>query len=658
MRGFLLPLLLVLVPPSQAANRLTPARHHPVLAGIVAAGLSEYHYAARPIDDKLSDCWLSAAVDGLDPDRSFFTAEDQRIFDRYRTDLDERIKASPPDLVPAFAIEARFAQRATERIAWTRAALGKAPDLTDAERLASDRSEAPWPADEAALREVWRQELEEDWIRLRLDGMSDEEIPTVLQRRMDRLETFLKEREPIDVLESWLEGLTSCYDPHTSYMMPVSADDFAISTSGSLEGIGAQLSKEGEMITITEVLPGGPAARSNQLLKDDRIVGVAQDQEPFVDVVGMRLDKVVRLIRGPKGTTVRLKVIPARAVDPSERREVALVRDRIDLEEVEPKLEKVEVELDGRKQTVAVIALPAFVGEAEDATGGRRPSSTMRVRELLQQAQGSAAVVLDLRDNGGGLLDEAIGIAGLFLRTGPVVQVRDGSGRVEVMEDRDKAIAWSGPLVVLTSPASASASEIVAGALRDHGRAIIVGGESTYGKGTVQSVVPLDGILAAFAPETAGRNLAGVLKLTFSQYYLPAGQSTQAIGVPSDVALPSPLDGRLRLERDRPQALPADSIPSARPKVDRDLGALRKELRERSAARVAADPAFAAMREMKALVDQVEARKELSLVLSERQAEASERKERWSALEARLGEHPDPVREEAVRVALDLAARW
>ncbi len=658
MRAFLIPLLLVLVPPSRAASGLTPARHHPVLTGIVAAGLSEYHYAARPLDDQLSACWLNAAVEATDPGRSFFTAEDRALFARFERDLDDRVKASPPDLVPAFAIEARFAMRARERVAWTRAALLAPLDLLNDERLVADRSKAPWAADEAALKEIWRQELEEDWIRLSLEGIAEEEIPTTIGKRMDRLEQFLNERESADVIESWLEGLTTCYDPHTAYMKPVSADDFAISTSGSLEGIGAQLSKDGELVTITEVLPGGPAAQSNELLKDDRIVGVAQGQEAFVDVVGMRLDKVVRLIRGPKGTTVRLKVIPARSVDPAERREVSLVRDRIDLEAVEPTLEIVEQVTQTGTRRVAVIELPAFVGEATDAEGGKRPSSTQRMAALLAEAGAVDAVVLDLRANGGGILEEAVGVAGLFIKTGPVVQIRDGSGQIEVMEDRDKSIGWAGPLLVLTSPASASASEIVAGALRDHGRAIIVGSESTFGKGTVQSVVPLDPILSAFVPELNGKNLGGVLKLTFSQYYLPAGQSTQAIGVPSDVVLPSPLDGRLVLERDRPQALPADQIPSARPKADRDLASLRSELSRRSVARIADDPHFAAMSEMKRLIDEMDERTELSLVLAERQAESTLRKERWEALEAKLVEHEDPVREEALRVAADLADLW
>ncbi|MCK6507107.1 carboxy terminal-processing peptidase [Myxococcota bacterium] len=656
MRASILSLVLLLLSPSQAAQDLAPAKHQALVAGIVAAGLSEYHYAGKPLDDGLSACWYGSWLDDLDPDRSFLTAGDVAEFSRWERRLDDSIRAMPPDLSPAFQMHARFRQRAAERVAWTRQALAQAPDLTDAETIEVDRSELPWPADPTALQDVWRRELEEDWLRLALDGEEPDAIRKNLGARLDRMDQAIQGTESMDLVEGWLDALTACYDPHTLYMKPFSADDFAISTSGSLEGIGAALVQEGEMIAISEILPGGPAQRGGELMPDDRIVAVAQGDQDWVDVVGMRLDKVVQLIRGPKGTDVRLRIIPAAAADPSERKEVRLERDRIDLEAVEPTLTVREEQLDGATRKVAVIEVPAFVGQAEDAEGGVRPSTTERVAALLKEAGSVDAVVLDLRENGGGLLDEAVSLTGLFIERGPVVQIRDGKGQIDLVQDQDKARAWAGPLVVLTSPMSASASEIVAGALQDYGRAVVVGSASTYGKGSVQTVVPLDPILAAFAPELAHQSLGGVLKITFSQYYLPGGRSTQAEGVAADVVLPSPYDGRITLESERPHALPADAIPAARFKPEGDLSTARQALRDRSAARVAADPRFQALREWKTWLDELERQETLSLVLATRKAEVEARKQRSEDLDARIGKDQDPVLDEASRIAADLAS--
>jgi len=639
-RASLLPLLMVLVGPSSASQAGTPGPTaiQPLVAGIVAAGLSEYHYSERPLDDAMSSCWLEGYLDQLDPDRSVFTQADVAGFRAWDTRLDDAMRAMPPNVSPAWTIQARYQQRWGERVAWTRQALQTAPDLSDDETIEIDRSKLAWPADETALRDVWRRELEEDWLGQQLAGTSQEDIVKRLGQRLERLDQALSETEAPDILEGWLDALTECYDPHTLYMKPVSADDFAISTSGSLEGIGAKLGVDGDTVVVNEVLPGGPAARSGELKSGDKIVGVAQGMDEWVDVVGMRLEKVVQLIRGPKGTVVRLQLAPVGAVDPSERKVVEMERDRIDLESVVPTLTMHDsLRPDGSKGKVAVLVVPAFVGEAHDAEGGTRPSTTQQVRDLLVQAKGADAVIMDLRENGGGVLDEAVGLAGLFLDKGPVVQIRDGKGRVEQLDDKDKGRAWSGPLVVLTSPYSASASEIVAGALQDYGRALIVGSDTTYGKGSVQTVVPLDPILDAFAPDQKGKEVAGVLKITFSQYYLPGGRSTQAEGVPADVILPSPYEGRILREKDHPHALPADRIAAAGFAPEGDVSKLRDTLRARSAARIAKDTRFQAMAVWQKYMAGIEARKTLSLKLSTRQADLAERKIKANALRAALG---------------------
>lgn len=694
MRALLLPLLLVGIAPARSLDTLAPQAHQSIVAGIVAAGLSEYHYRDRPLDDTLSRCWLDTYLDSLDPRRTMLTAQDLASFSRYETRLDDLLRRTPPDISPGWVIYERWRSRARERVDWTRQALLAEPDLSDAEELLIDRDEAPWPADEAALRELWRLELEDDWLRLSLasepaDIAEDEATPqhsaqqdsaqqdsaqqapaptaaeTEAERsqrirdrlgsRMDRLEQDLDSSEPADVLELYLASLASCYDPHSTYLKPFSADDFNISTQGSLEGIGASLQEDGFLIRVQDIITGGPADRSDQLKPDDRIVAVAQGElGEWVDVVGMRLDHVVQLIRGPKGTTVRLEILPAGVPQGGAREEVVLVRDRIDLELVDPSAELREIRSGGSSRSVAVIQVPAFVSEVDADSGEPRPSTTQQVQALLEEHADADLVILDLRENGGGVLDEAVGLTGLFIDRGPVVRIRDGRGKVEAIEDQDRGAAWDKPLIVLTSPFSASASEIVAGALQDWGRALVVGSTTTYGKGSVQTVLPLDQMLAGIMPETFGQNLGGAMKLTFSQYYLPSGRSTQAEGVPSDIVLPSPYEGRVLREADRDNALPPSSIPAASFQPDPTLAALRDALAQRSATRVAASPDFATMEALEAEAEALEEIDIVSLQLDERRAEVEARRARRDALLDDLDDDSDPVLDETLAIAGDL----
>ncbi len=656
----LLPLLLIALPPAGATGPaalgpLAPEPHHPIVAGIVAAGLTEYHYRERPLDDALSRCWLESYLDDLDPDRSFFTGADIAEFTRFESRLDDLMIGSPPDISPAWTINSRWRSRAKERIQWTRQALKTPPDLTDAESIFIDRSEAAWPPDMDALEDLWRMELEDDWLRLTLDEQDEDAIRDRLSKRMDRLQQNLDSAESGDVLELYLANLAGCFDPHSVYLRPFSAEDFAISTQGSLEGIGAALVEDGDLIRVKEIIAGGPADLSKELLPDDKIVAVAQGDDEWVDVIGMRLDRVVQLIRGPKGTTVRLEIIPADAIDNTDHRQITLVRDRIDLDQVDPKLELHEVaDPSGATRTLAVIEVPAFVGAVQAGAEEPRPSTTEQVDALLKANPGVDAVVIDLRQNGGGLLDEAVSLTGLFIDRGPVVRIRDGRGRVERIDDEVRGTSWDGPVVVLTSPYSASASEIFAGALQDYGRALVVGSDSTYGKGSVQTVIPLDEILGGIAPGFAGQNLGGALKITFSQYYLPSGRSTQAQGVPSDIVLPSPFDGRAISEAERDNALPPDAIAPAIKGLSRPIDPLIAGLRQRSAERVATEPGFASIKAWQDLIAQIEEQNETSLVLTERKAELERRKVLRDEIEAATDGEQDVVLDEALAITADL----
>ncbi|RME21088.1 MAG: tail-specific protease [Deltaproteobacteria bacterium] len=617
------------------------------------------HYRELPLDDAMSHCWLDSYIDALDPYRSYFTAGDIASLQRFDTQLDDLTTRFMPDISPAWIIYDTWRQRSHQRVEWTRAALAHDPDLTDHETIELDREDAPWPADEAALQDLWRRELEDDWLRLLLADEPPDDVRDRIRVRMDRLERNTDDFEPDDILELYLSSLAGCYDPHTVYLKPFSAEDFAIETQGTLEGIGASLRIEDDMVTITEVLPGGPAQLSGELKAEDRIVAVAEGTDgEWVDVIGMRLDHVVQLIRGPKGTVVRLQILPADAVDGSDRKVVTLVRDRIDLDRVDPTVEVREVaDPDGGVRRIAHIEVPAFVGEAHPEDGDPRPSTTQQVNALLQQHGDVDGVLIDLRSNGGGLLDEAVSLTGLFIDRGNVVRIRDGLGRIERLDDEQPGASWTGPLVVLTSPYSASASEIFAGALQDHGRALIVGSTTTYGKGSVQTVLPLDDSLARMMPSTRGQNLAGALKLTFAQYYLPGGRSTQSEGVPSDIVLPSPFDARVERDGDRPHALPADAIEPVRFKPAHDLEPLIPALRQRSMARVQADPRFAAMVEWGEELKAIDEANQAVLSLEERKAELARRKARREEIDAILGEDADPVLDEALAISADLAAR-
>jgi carboxyl-terminal processing protease len=452
------------------------------------------------------------------------------------------------------------------------------------------------------------------------------------------------------VLELYLGALGQAYDPHSVWFAPASKDDFDIQMRDALEGIGATLVREEDYITVKSLVPGGPAARANELQPGDRIVAVAQGGQK-TDVVGMRIDHVVKLIRGPKGTDVVLTVIPAGAADASQTRDLRITRDQVVIAEAAAKGEVREV--DGVK--VGVIDVPSFYQDLSERGGKSAPRTTADdVRRILDgfKKDGVAAVLVDLRANGGGALTQAIALTGLFIDAGPVVQIKDRQGRVEVLEDREKGLAWEGPLAVVTSAHSASASEIFAGAIQDYGRGLVVGDSSTHGKGTVQQFIDLSPVVAGFQVPGAA-DVAGALKYTTDQFYRVSGRSTQQVGVEADVVIPSLSDGLDMGESSLPFALAYDEIDPAR---FRAWGQRpdRAALQRRSAERVGGDPRFQVMAELRALRDARD-QDTISLDLDQRRQERSN----WEELEKRAeavgleGEAVDPVLDEALRVVRD-----
>ena len=541
------------------ANALptAPTADQSTAAKLVYGLLSDSRYAYRPraLDDALSADMYKRYLESLDPGKQFFTAQDIARFDAYKTQLDDAIKRG--DLGPAYAIFATYRQRVDARVAHARGLLKQ--DLfafTGNDRFDYDREDAPWATDQAALDALWKQSARNDWLRLKLAGKQPDEIRKTLDKRYANLAESIAEWKGEDVFQTFVNSYANAIDPHTDYFTPRSADNFNMSMSLSLEGIGAQLQKQDDVVAIREIVPGGPASVSGKLKSGDRVVGVGQGNSGAMeDVVGWRIDDVVAKIRGAKGTKVRLDVIPAEAGLDSKPNRVVLVRDKIRLEDQAAKSEIITIPAHDGAPTkrIGVIKLPGFYQDFE----GRRlhkddyASATRDVGKLLTRLRADKVdgVVLDLRNNGGGSLDEAIELTGLFIDRGPVVQVRESGGRVVINGDDDAGIAWEGPLAVLINRGSASASEIFAGAIQDYGRGLVIG-ETTFGKGTVQNLVDLD----RWPANEKAR--FGQVKLTIAQFFRVSGGSTQNKGVVPDVAFPVSVDASEYGESTYDNALP------------------------------------------------------------------------------------------------------
>lgn len=529
-------------------------------AKLLVSLLEQAHFAGTPISELDLEGLLKEYMSTLDHHRLFFTEGDREAFvERYAARLESDLRNG--NLQPAFDIFRTYRERALSRIDWIIERLEGDFSFDGENYYQVDRRKLPWPANRTEADDLWERRLTYE---LLADVLNDEEIEEAkknVTRRYQRLQRTLYETEPDEVQELFLSSLSKLYDPHSSFLSASTLEDFSISMRLSLVGIGAQLSSEDGYCTIREIIPGGPAALDNQLRPNDRIVAVAQDGKEPVDVIDMRLRRVVEMIRGEKGTTVHLTIIPADATDSSVRRTISLVRDEIRLtaSRAQGTIHEVPNEA-GELIPVGVITIPSFYGSVGvDRTGQTKTSTTDDVEELIGQLKeaGIEALVLDLRRNGGGLLSEAIRLTGLFIETGPVVRVKSSDGNLRVDPDKNPNVAYSGPLGILVSRNSASASEIVAGALQNYERALILGESSTHGKGTVQAIFELENYLFR---GFGNPSKTGAAKMTVQKFYLPDGQSTQNRGVIPDITFPSFNEFLPIGEADLPNALMWDTI--------------------------------------------------------------------------------------------------
>jgi carboxyl-terminal processing protease len=556
----------------------------------VARLLEQAHYSRQKLDDATAKKILDTYLGDLDYTKLFFTQEDiDEIYKKYGPTLDQDLTVG--NVQPAREIYNLFKIRVTDRVAKIKELLKQDYGFKSTKTVALDRHKEQWPANAAEADNLWRDRVEGELLQEKLNKLALEPGPKLIEKRYDQLVKNLDERDDNDVLQLFLNAAAQTYDPHSEYLGKSDLESFEINMRLSLTGIGAELKSEDGYAKVERLISGGPAQLSGKVSVGDRIAAVGQGKDAFTDVVDMKIDKVVELIRGKKGTVVRLLVIPANTADPSKRKIVELVRDDVKLTEQEAKAELIEKDLpDGTAEKLGWITLPSFYQDMERSRTGKSTSRDVAALIKRLEHEGIQGLVIDLRHDGGGSLDEAIKMTGLFINQGPVVQVKDANGDVQVLKDQDPGVLYSGPLIVLTNRLSASASEIFAAALQDYGRAVIVGDSSTFGKGTVQTLLEL----GRFMPLLGGSsNDAGALKLTVQKFYRVAGGSTQLRGVISDVTLPSLSDNSEIGEASLEHPLPYDEVePAAIDLVNNRKPLFIDDLRKRSTNRVNQDAAF------------------------------------------------------------------
>ncbi len=601
-------------PTAAASQRLAPEAQQAAAARLVYGILSDsrYVYRAKPLDDAMSAEIHRRYLEALDGQKLFFTRADIDRFDAFRLGHDDAIKAQR--LEPAFDIFATYRQRVADRVAYARELLKQPFDFSTDETWQYDREDVAWAASRTELDEAWRKYVKNDALRLRLAGRSQEDIRKTLDKRYANMGERVQELRGDDVFETFMNAYAGSIDPHTSYMAPRSAENFNMQMRLSLDGIGAVLQRQDEFVVVRTIVPGGPAALGGKLKVGDRVVAVGQGDGPMVDVVGWRVDDVVDLIRGRKGTKVRLDVLPADSGVDAKPQQVAIVRDTVKLEQQAAQKRIIDV----GDRRIGVVELPTFYLDFEARRRGDKTarSATADVARLLEElrAEKVDGVVVDLRDNGGGSLLEAVELTGLFIDTGPVVQVRETGGRVSVEGDDASGVAWDGPLAVLVNRSSASASEIFAAAIQDYGRGLIIG-EPTFGKGTVQNLIDLDRL-----PRKDDVKF-GQVKLTVAQFFRVEGGTTQHAGVVPDLAFPVSLDASEFGESMFDNALPATRINRAPHGSLGNFSALRPQLEIAHKERAAADPEFRWWAEDVATFRAERAKKSVSLNEGVRRAE-------------------------------------
>src|SRR6059036_1974408 len=550
--------------------------------------LEEGHYTRQKLNEEVSNKFLQTYLELLDFSHLFFTQKDvDELNSKYASSMAGDVLLGT--LKPAYDVYALYTKRVDERVAKIKELLKQPIDFKSSATVELSRQKAPWPKDEAEADQLWRGRIANELLQEHLSEHPIEPAPQLVARRYDRLAKNVHEEDKDEQMKLFLDALAQAYDPHSEYLSKADMKNFSINMGLSLVGIGAMLRSEDGYAKIESLVPGGPAQADGRLKVGDRITAVAQGPADYVDVREMRLDKVVEMIRGKKGTRVRLLVIPSDATDPSRRKNVELVRDEIKLKDQEARADIIiRKDENGNPIKLGWLTLPSFYADMDR----HQKSTTRDVVALLKRLkkENIAGLVVDLRRNGGGSLEEALSLTGLFLKSGPIVQTKDYNGSIRISSDPDSGIAYSGPLVVLTSRQSASASEIFAAALQDYGRAVIVGDKNTFGKGTVQTILEIGRFTSLLGSRSQDD---GALKLTIQKFYRVAGGSTQLHGVASDITLPTLSDLPEYGEGALKNALPYDEVSKAKyTKWSDNHSLFVDQLRARSEERVKNDPEF------------------------------------------------------------------
>ncbi len=639
-RVSLIVLFLLSLAPAGFSAKLQSNSQLETIAKLTATMISSRHYSQRQLDDDMSSKIFDEYLKTIDSSKMFFTQQDIKLLNRYRYSLDDQIMLGSLDF--AFLVYKKFIKRYQEYCEFAKVQLDKGFDFTINEDFQFDRSKAKWPADEKEMKDLWRKRLKNAMLSqklmdraMKLNEKNGKKSPNAekyrklwsqksakekLEKRMEQTLEELKNREPIEILSIYLTSLTKIYDPHSSYMSPKEEESFNINMKLSLVGIGAVLSSEDGYTKIVKLIPGGPAEKDGKLKPEDRIIAVAQDGEEPVDILDMPLNKVVQLIRGKKNTKVNLTILAGDKGQHAIPKVITIVRNKVELKDqaASGRIEKIKG-ADGKEKKIGIIVLPSFYIDFAAAQRGDRnyKSSTRDVAKILTDfsKKGVDGIVLDLRSNGGGSLQEAITLTGLFIESGPVVQIKDGFGRIMVNNDTDPAIQYSGPMAVLINKLSASATEIFAGAIKDYNRGIILGDRHTHGKGTVQMVYELSDLLNMFGVSFN----AGSIKFTNAKFYRINGHSTQLKGVSPHIVFPSYTDSMKIGEIDIDYALPWDAIKSVPHKnYDPELSKEVNVLKQKSDKRLNSNIKFKVLKNDIAAFDRINSKKLVSLNVEKR----------------------------------------
>ncbi|MFV3368386.1 carboxy terminal-processing peptidase [Pseudomonas sp. NY15435] len=616
---------------------LQPDRDQVIASLNIVELLKRHHYNKPPLNDERSAKIYDSYLKTLDPARMYFTQADIDQFAPWRTQFDDFLKSG--ELEPGFTIYKRHLDRLKERLDFALATLNKGVDkmdFTKDESLEIDREKSPWAKDSAALDDLWRKKVKDEVLRLKIAGKDNKAIQEQLTKRYKNQLMRLEQTRSEDIFQAYINAFAQTYDPHTQYLSPDSAENFDINMSLSLEGIGAVLQSDNDYVKVVRLVPAGPAEKSKQIATSDKIIGVAQGKGEMVDVVGWRLDEVVKLIRGPKGSQVRLEVIPStNAPNDQTSKIVTITREAVKLEDQAAKKSEITIDHEGKNYKLGIIDVPAFYLDFKAYRAGDPDykSTTRDVKKLIAELQKDKVdgIVIDLRNNGGGSLQEATELTGLFIDQGPTVLVRNSDGRVDVLNDDEGKAFYTGPMTVLVNRLSASASEIFAGAMQDYHRALIVGGQ-TFGKGTVQTIQPLN---------------HGELKLTLAKFYRVSGQSTQHQGVIPDIGYPSIVDDKEIGESALPDSMPWDTIkPVLKAQAD-PFKPFLDQLRTRHDARTEYNADFVYARERLALAQELMKEKTVSLNEAKRRAQQTSIENRQLAMEnaLRKSKGQEPLKE-------------